>query len=153
MRRFKFKLENVLKYRLTLESLAKNAYSEALHALNKEKNQLRELQKTKDDLMQAYNIKAGSVIHPDTLTFISKYTSQLLILIERQNNIIKEKENILNKKFQEWNKTRKDVKVIERLKEKKWKEYLKEADKEDQKFQDEIFIAKKIRERDLEAAP
>ncbi len=37
------------------------------------------------------------------------------------------------------------MKVIKRLEEKKWKEYLREVDKEEQKFQDEIFIAKTVR--------
>jgi flagellar FliJ protein len=136
---------------MTLENLAKNAYQEALRLFNREKDFLLNLQNTKKELMQAYNIKAGTVVHPETLTFIARYTSQLLQLIERQKQIIAENEQITKEKFEEWNQKRKDAKVIERLKEKKWQAYLREADKEDQKFQDEIFIAKKIRER--EAAP
>lgn len=151
MRRFNFKLENVLKYRITLENLAKSAYQEALRLLNREKDFLLNLQNTKKELMQAYNIKAGTIVHPETLFFITRYNSQLLQLIERQKQIIAENERITREKFDEWNQKRKDAEVIERLKEKKWQAYLREADKEDQKFQDEIFIAKKIRER--EAAP
>jgi flagellar FliJ protein len=151
MRRFNFKLENVLKYRVTRENLAKNAYQEALRILNAEKDHLINLENTKTELMQAYNIKAGTVVHPDTLIFIARYTSQLLQLIERQKHIIMENEQRVKETFDEWNQKRRDVKVIERLKEKKWQAYLREADKEDQKFHDVIFIAKKIRER--EAAP
>lgn len=151
MRRFNFKLENVLRYRETLESLAKNTYSEALRVLNTEKLRLQDLETSRNELMLAYNIKAGAIVHPDTLIFIARYTAQLLLLIDRQKKLIREKERIVKEKFDDWNKKRKDVKVIERLKEKKWKEYLREVDKEDQKFQDEIFIAKKIRE--MEAAP
>jgi flagellar FliJ protein len=151
MRRFNFKLENVLNYRITLERLAKSAYQEALRVLNTQKDFLLQLENTRKELMQSYNIKAGTVVHPETLTFISRYTIQLIQLMERQKKIIAESEEIAKTKFDKWNHTRKDVKVIERLKEKKWQEYLRETDKEDQKFQDEIFIAKKIRER--EAAP
>lgn len=151
MRRFNFKLENVLKYRTTLENLAKNAYQEALRLLNREKDFLLNLQNTKKELTRAYNIKAGTIVHPETLTFIARYTTQLIQLIERQKQIIAENERITKEKFDEWNQKRKDAEVIERLKEKKWQAYLREADKQDQKFQDEIFIAKKIRQR--EAAP
>jgi flagellar FliJ protein len=136
---------------MTLENLAKSAYQEALRLLNREKDFLLNLQNTKKELMQAYNIKAGTIVHPETLTFITRYNSQLLQLIEQQKQIIAENERITKEKFDEWNQKRKDAEVIERLKEKKWQAYLREADKEDQKFQDEIFIAKKIRER--EAAP
>lgn len=146
MKRFKFKLENVLKYRITLENLAKNSYSEALRVLNTEKDRLNHLENSKKRLMLAYNIKAGSIATPETLEFISRFASQLVHLIEQQKKVIAEKERVANKKFQEWNKKRKDVRIIEQLKEKKWKEYLRDIEKEEQKFQDEIFIAKRVRE-------
>jgi flagellar export protein FliJ len=145
MKRFNFKLANVLKYRETLETLAKNAYREALHLLNIEKDKLMELERRRDELKTAYNIKAGSVIDPESLSFLSFYTAQLVYLIEKRKEIVREKEEIAREKFEEWNSRRKDVKVIKRLEEKKWREYLREADKEEQKFQDEIFIAKTVR--------
>ena len=145
MKRFNFKLANVLKYRETLENLAKNAYSEALHRLNFEKDRLMELENRRNALKSAYNIKAGSIVDPQTLSFLSFYTTQLVYLIHKRKEIIHEKEIIAQEKFEEWNHRRKDVKVIKRLEEKKWREYLREADKEEQKFQDEIFIAKTVR--------
>lgn len=146
MKRFKFKLENVLEYRVTLETLAKNAYQEALRILNIERDNLLHLFNLRKELMNSYNIKAGEVVQPETLMFLSRYTVQLVHLIDRQTLVVTEKEEISKEKLQDWTKKRMDLKVIERLKEKKWKEYLKEIDKEDQKFQDEIFIAKKINE-------
>lgn len=146
MKRFVFKLENVLKYRHTIESLAKTAYREALRVLNIEKDKLSQLLDNRHQLMQAYNIKAGSIVHPEELNFLARYTLQLAHLIEQQRTVIKTREEISQEKFLEWNKKRMDVKVMEQLKEKRWKEYLREMDKEDQKFQDEIFIAKTIRE-------
>jgi flagellar FliJ protein len=145
MKRFTFQLENVLKYRETLENLAKNSYREALRLLNIEKDRLLALQKRRDALKTAYKLEAGSIIDPDTLIFISNYTGQLLYLMDRQRKTITDKEKIAKSKFEEWNQKRKDVKVIKRLEEKKWNEYLREADKEEQKFNDEIFIAKIVR--------
>jgi flagellar protein FliJ len=150
MKRFKFKLENVLNYRITLEGLAKNAYQEALRVLNIEKVTLQKFLHTRLELMKSYDIKAGTVVSPETLTFLARYTVQLAHLIENQKQVVVEKEGITREKFLDWNQKRMDVKVIERLKEKRWKEYLKEIDKEDQKFQDEVFIAKKIRAAKVE---
>jgi flagellar FliJ protein len=145
MKRFTFQLENVLKYRETLENLAKNNYREALRLLNIEKDKLLTLQKRRDALKSAYKPETGSIIDPDTLIFISNYTGQLLFLMDKQKKAINDKEKIAKSKFEEWNQKRKDVKVIKRLEEKKWKEYLREVDKEEQKFNDEIFIAKTVR--------
>ncbi|MCP4219416.1 MAG: flagellar export protein FliJ [bacterium] len=151
MKKFKFKLQNVLNYRETLENLAKNNYSEALRVLNLERGRLVDMEDRKSSLKDSYKIKAGSIVNADDLTFVSGYMTQLLFLIEKQKELIAEKETISQKKFEEWNEKRKDVKVIHRLKEKKWNEYLKETDKEDQTFQDEIFIAKTIRSKVVES--
>lgn len=146
MKRFVFKLETVLKYRETLEKMAKNAYSEAQHLLNIEKEKLLVLETKRDNLKTAYNIKAGAETQPEVLSFLATYSAQLLHLIRQQKKITQEKEKAAKEKFDEWNRKRKDVKIIKRLEEKKWQEYLKQVDKEEQKFQDEIFIAKTVRE-------
>lgn len=146
MKRFKFKLENVLKYRITLEGIAKNEYREALGLLNIEREDLIGLQDNQRQLMRFYDVKPGAVVKPEMLAFVARYSMQLTRLIEQKRMMVKDKEAVANEKFQDWNKKRKDVKVVERLKEKKWNEYRRETDKEDQIFQDDIFIAKKIRE-------
>jgi flagellar export protein FliJ len=137
MRRFVFKLENDLQYRKTLEDMAKSAYQGALRFLNIEKNYLLDLQKKQQELMQAYNIRTGKVAHPDALSFLTRYSLQLINLIEHQEYVIQEKETIAREKFREWNQTRKEVQEMERLKEKEWKEYQGDADKETQKFRRE----------------
>jgi flagellar protein FliJ len=146
MKRFVFKLETVLRYRETLEKMAKNAYSEAQHLLNIEKEKLLVLETKRDNLKAAYNLKAGDAAQPEILSFLSIYNTQLLYLIRQQKRITQEKEKAAKEKFDEWNLKRKDVKVIKRLEEKKQQEYLRQVDKEEQKFQDEIFIAKTVRE-------
>lgn len=146
MKRFVFKLATVLRYRETLEKMAKNAYSEAQRLLNIEKEKLLVLETKRDNLKAAYNVKAGDAAQPEILSFLSIYSAQLLYLIRRQKGITQEKEKAAKEKFDEWNRKRKDVKIIKRLEEKKRLEYLRQVDKEEQKFQDEIFIAKTVRE-------
>lgn len=150
MKKFVFKLENVLRYRETLEGMAKNAYREALQALNSERNKLLELQNRRDALKIAFNLQPGAIVDAQILIFTAHYSAQLVALIDIQKKVILEKEKIVRERFEDWNAKRKDVKVIKRLEEKKKVEYLKEADKEEQKFQDEVFIAKKIREKSHE---
>ncbi|MCP5106257.1 MAG: flagellar export protein FliJ [bacterium] len=145
MKKFVFKLNSVLKYRETLESLAKNDYREALRLLNIEKDRLLELKKKREALKTAYDLKVGAVVSPEVLSFISIYSAQLLYLTGKQEETIFAHEKTAKEKFDTWNHRRKDVKVMKRLEEKKWKEYLREADKEEQKFQDEVFLAKTVR--------
>ena len=106
MKRFTFQLENVLKYRETLENLAKNNYREALRLLNIEKDKLLTLQKRRDALKSAYKPEIGSIIDPDTLTFISNYTGQLLFLMDKQKKAIVDKEKIAKSKFEVESKTK-----------------------------------------------
>jgi len=146
VKKFKFKLESVLKFRVTLEELAKNEYREAMGLVNLEKNKLAEMEASRAALHQFYNVKAGSIVHPEMLSFIGKYSQQLNGLMRLQGKVIEEKEAFAGEKLAVWKKKRQDVKLVERLKEKKIKEYMLEMDKEDQKFQDDIFISKKVRE-------
>ncbi len=146
MKQFKFKLESVLNYRTTLEDVAKTNYREALRVLNIEKEKLHQFEGNQKALMVRYNFEAGAVVHTDTLAFISRYSAQLIHLIHGQKLIIEKKREIANGKFILWNQRRQEVKVVEKLKEKKWNQYLREVNKEEQQFQDEIFIAKQIRD-------
>jgi hypothetical protein len=132
MRRFVFKLENDLQYRKTLEDMAKNAYQGALRFLTIEKNYLLDLQKKQQELVQG----SGTAVHPDALSFLTRYSLQLGNLIEHQEQVIREKETIAREKFREWNRTRMDVEEMERLKEKQRNEYRGEADKETRKFRE-----------------
>lgn len=132
MRRFVFKLENDLQYKKTLEDMAKNAYQGALRFLTIERNYLLDLQKKQQELMQGN----GKVVHPDALSFLTRYSLQLVNLIEHQERVIQEKETIAREKFREWNRTRMDVEEMERLIEKQRNEYRGEADKETREFQE-----------------
>jgi flagellar export protein FliJ len=132
MRRFVFELENVLQYRKTREDMAKDAYRGALRFLTIEKDHLLNLQKKQQELVQG----TGTVVHPDALSFITRYSLQLDSLIEHQEQVIREKETIAREKFQEWKQKQMDIEEMERLKEKQWKEYREEADKEAQKFRE-----------------
>ncbi len=144
MKKFKFKLANVLKYRETLEQLAKQEYRDAVQVVNRERDKLVELRNQQNSMKSVFNIEAGAVVDPEMLSMASFYMGRLFALMEEQKKIIAQKEIILQEKFKAWNEKRKEVKVIKRLEEKQWSTYQREVDKEDQKIQDELFIAKKL---------
>lgn len=135
-----------MNYRKTLEDLAKNNYREAMRFVTIEKEKLVEMVTSQQANMRFYDQKAGTVVDVEMLMFVAKYTAQLANLMKLQEVIILEKEKVAEEKLNEWNIKRQEFEVVKRLKEKKWKLYLREAEKEEQKFQDEIFIGKKIRE-------
>jgi flagellar export protein FliJ len=150
MKKFKFKLAQVLKYRLLLENIAKTAYQESLSDLQEKINKLNDLGMKRLSASRGLNIKKGAEINPQTLEFISLYVKQLSHLIEIQKEIIVKQRHITEEKLAEWTMKRKDSKVIKKLEEKQKREYIKMAEKEEQKFLDDIFLAKKALDRTVE---
>ena len=145
MKKYKFKLENVLKYRGVIEKLAKNDYLKELSKLNYEKDKLQNMYKIRNQIIERFNPLDKSSFNSIELVFFNNYLKQLIYLIEEQKKIIKEQENVVKKRFDEWNEKRKELKVLEKLKEKDFKAWLKEFDKEEQKFVDDIFVGKYVR--------
>jgi flagellar protein FliJ len=146
MKRFQFKLQTVLRYRETLEGLAENAYREALLRLNQARSQRDELGARHARLLLFFNLGAGAAVDVRMLQFVNRAVGQLLELIERQRQVILSCEAVAAEKLQAWRKRRQETEVIRRLKQKRWQEYQRQVEKEDQKLQDDIFLAKKVRE-------
>ncbi len=145
MKKYKYKLETVLKYRMVLEKLAKNDYLKELSRLNFEKEKLLNLINVKNEIIENFDPSNKEKFNSDELVFFNNYLKQLLYLIEEQKKVIEEHNEVVKEKFNEWNEKRKGVKVLEKLKEKDFKLWLKEFDKEEQKFVDEVFIGKYVR--------
>ncbi len=75
MKKFKFKLAQVLKYRLILEGVAKTAYQEALLDLQKKITKLNDLENKQINVRKGLSIKKGSQVDPKVLEFISLTSS------------------------------------------------------------------------------
>ncbi len=142
MKKFKFKLAQVLKYRLLLEDIAKSAYKESLLNLHQKMNKLNDMESKRINVRKGLNIKKGMQIDPQIIEFVSIYVKQLTFLIEIQKDAILQQRKITEVKLSEWTLRRKDSKVIKKLEEKQKREYIEMSEKEEQKFLDEIFLAK-----------
>jgi flagellar FliJ protein len=147
MKKFRFSLQKLLQYRELREDLARQAYQEALSELQRQRDAERELQQRRSRLLARWNIRPGTILSVVDFAFLSGYGQQLRHLLERQRLIIQESEEIVRQRWQDWNQRRQEAEVVRRIREKRWRQYLLEADKEEQKFQDDNFIAKILRGR------
>jgi len=143
MKKFKFKLAQVLKYRVLLENIARSAYQEALSELNSRKAKLFELENKIITIRKGLNIKKGERVEPQTFEFVSYYIKQLSFLIKIQEELIDQQEEVAKKKLEDWTNRKRDSKVIKNLEEKKRREYIIMSEREEQKFLDDIFLARK----------
>jgi flagellar export protein FliJ len=147
MKRFVFKLETVLHYRIRLEGLAEHEYRRAQAELNQARERLVELQTLRLDLLRRHEVRPGAVADVGWLEMLSRCAGQLLELSERQKGIIGECEKEVARRLEAWHRCRRDAEVIRRLREKKHRLWLRESERDEQVTQDDLFIAKIVRER------
>jgi len=146
MKRFEFKLMRVLQYRERLEEQAKNTFEQTLLRLNQARNEMEALARRRTELLAGIPLAAGARVDLLALTFRHACGTQLrgLILAKRDEIVLRRQES--KQARQEWTRRRQEAEVIRKIKEKKWKAYLREADKEEQKASDDHFLAKVARE-------
>lgn len=139
--KFRFSLEKVLVHRRLLESLAQKdfqeAQAEALH-------QQRLLEQMQADLQDARRVAGDQVqsaqTPPESLKQIHDFTVLQAIRIERQKAKVLEAENLVEAKREILRAKALETKMMERLKEKKRAEFLKEEDLREQRENDELSI-------------
>lgn len=136
---FKFKLEKVLQHRKTLETEAKRLLEEMyMHFLN-EKNKLTSLE---ESLYAINSVNHKTLIESGFQSGYfqtsEEYRKGLEVKIQRQKDQLAEVENIMEKQRLVLLERSKECKVVEKLKEKKMKEYKDLRAKKEQKFLDEI---------------
>jgi flagellar export protein FliJ len=142
MKKFKFKLAQVLRYRLLLEDIAKSTYQASLTELQNRINKLKELEHEKITVRKGLVIKKGAKISAQIFEFISIYLKQLNFLIDIQADLINQQKIITKEKLEDWTMRRKDSKIIKNLEEKQKREYIEASEKEEQRFLDDIFLAR-----------
>jgi len=104
------------------------------------------LARRRTELLAGIPLAAGARVDLLALTFRHACGTQLrgLILAKRDEIVLRRQES--KQARQEWTRRRQEAEVIRKIKEKKWKAYLREADKEEQKASDDHFLAKVARE-------
>ncbi len=138
MKKFKFSMESLLNLKLSLENKKKEELGHAITLLKLEKDKLFQLENKRNDVIDLY--KKGSKDKIFVLE-LKNYNNYLLFIkktIEEQLLIIKKAEINVEQKREEFINATKERKILDKLKEKHYENYLYEVKQEEQKIVDEI---------------
>lgn len=142
MSRFQFRLESVLNIREKFEDKKKQEYSDALNKLQREVELKEKLVNESISLFSLLRTKMLDSISPREIIFYNNYANYLKVRIaEQEDNIMLAKKRAEEKR-QELIEASKQKKMLEKLKEKEWINFLDEENKKEQKIIDEIVSFK-----------
>jgi len=139
LKRFQFRLESVLLYRRQLEELALVDFQKALSNERDAEDKLIRMRDSLNDLCRAgMNGEDGSVrMQRD------EFKRQLFTLIEMQTRLLTELKGVTKEKRERYLESRKETRILERLRDKAWLEYQKSVDKVEQQEMDDLFLMKR----------
>jgi flagellar export protein FliJ len=152
MRKFKFRLDTVLRYKINLERLAKQSYQRKLQEKSSQLLLIKNLNLEKSAMILNFNRQVSNTGDPVVYKLFYNYLLNIDQVILRHRGLLLIIEKDLKVRFDLWNKKRTEVKIVRKIKTQSWKKYQFELDKAEQHFLDDIFIAKKVREMNNEEA-
>lgn len=137
MAKFIFKLQSVLNLRKQKEDNIKNELGIAIQRLEQEKRRLSELENTLDATVREFNEKTRKTTVHELIEY-NEYLSLLNSRIKSQKDNVNNAAQYVDKVREELVKAVKDRKMLEKLKERHYEEFLLEQKKLEQKTNDEI---------------
>ncbi len=139
--KFKFSLERVLKHRHIQSELAQRDFLEAQNALTLEIEKLEAMKQLKaDSLQQRSETVQGSQTWAAVVEQINQYLTGQDLRIKFQNQRLIDSEKGVEDLREILRKAMIDVKIIEKLKEKKYEEFKKNEDRKEQSELDELSV-------------
>ncbi len=146
MKKFQFNLQKVLEVRELREKIALQNYQKELAELNKLRRELLEIEQ-----LISVNIKKVKIAkhsyEPAFLIQVENFVNQLRKLKFLQQEKICSQLNIVEQALEKWRVKHQEKLLLQKMRQKKWQQYLQEVEKEEQKTQDDLNLAKFIRER------
>jgi len=137
MARFIFKLQSVLDLRKQKEDSVKNELAAAMRKLQAEERKLSELENKQDDTVREFNEKTRKTTVHELVEF-NEYLSVLNSRIRTQKENVNIAAQYVDKVREELVKAMKDRKILEKLKDRQYEEFLLDQKKLEQKTNDEI---------------
>lgn len=150
MKKFKFKLEPVLKYRENLAEQAKEELLKAQKDRNITEDQLNELIKKTEANKQIFKEQQKGLMNVHEILDQLSYIAHLKSDAYHKANELDKKEELLENKREQYMERSKDKKVIEKLKEKKHVSYMKDLTEKEQKSLDESSVTRFARKKESE---
>jgi flagellar protein FliJ len=138
---FVFPFESILKLKIQIEKKEKNDFSKAMQRLNMEKKALNDLFLKRDAIVLEFKGKNGT-LKVRALKGYSDYLERLKEETEAQKKVVKASQETVDILKERVTKAMKERKIFENLKEKKYRAFLIEEQKKEQKRTD-AFISYK----------
>ncbi len=143
-KKFKFRLESVLKYRKIIEDEKKREFAEANKAVEEQRMKIRELEEDRQDLIESIRDmregKSNEKIHMSGMVDAMLIVGGIEMGIITANNEVQRLSKEVAGKRQAFVESQRDKKAIEILKDKRKKTYLHELETEQQQLLDELSI-------------
>lgn len=143
MKKFKYSLENVLKYKKDTEDGIKENYLKLKNRIDEEESVLDSLSIQLQDNLTHINTK----IYVNGISFKNSYSYMYTLQdkIESQEKVVSEYKIKLDEARENLIFAQKERKTIEILKEKAYENHLREMEKEEQKLIDELGLYAHLR--------
>lgn len=140
MKKFKFRLEAVLKVAEIKKEQAEIAFAEATNALLAQQEKLREFENELAQAMEDYYKIENKKITIELLTSYNTYFFRLRMQIQAQNTVVLEAENKRQSCLEAFRSALNRLKSIEKLKQRRLEEFKEQEMAEEQKMLDEIGL-------------
>lgn len=144
MAKFNFEMQPILNFKEQVERQKELDFAKALKLVNAEKEKLNSFYNEKDYSLKKLKNEAGKEnLDFAQFKFLNNYIEHLKISITRQKDVIMKAEIILEQKRLILTEAMKERKMLDKLKENKFENFLEEEKRAEQKVIDEIVSYKK----------
>jgi flagellar FliJ protein len=150
VKKFKFRLEKVLMQRQIVADLAQRSLAEAQMQLNAEIDVRDEMVSVKERSLEERAKSVESTTDwANSVAQINQFLTGQDVRIKRQNERIKETENLVEARREILRHAVSEVKILERLEEKEKQSFMKELNKAEQAEADELTVLRFSRNENL----
>lgn len=150
MKKFKFRLEKVMMQRQIVADMAQRSLAEAQAQLRAEIEVCDEMIAVKDrSLAERTSTVESTTDWANSVNQINQFLIGQDLRIKRQNERIKETENLVEARREILRHAVSEVKILERLEEKEKQSFIKELNKAEQAEADEITVLRFSRNENL----
>lgn len=143
LRRFKFRLQSVLNLKEKKLEDERMALAQILRVLEDQKDTLLSLNDKKEQIEKSFdNANKEAALDIQNVVNTRNYLEKISNEIKTQFEIIKKTQIEFDEQTQKVNEAYKELKVLEKLKEKQYEEFLKEFRQNETKELDDIVISR-----------
>lgn len=143
LRRFKFRLQSVLNLKEKKLEDERMALAQILRVLEDQKDTLLSLNDKKEQIEKSFdNANKEAALDIQNIVNVRNYLEKISNEIKTQFEIIKKTQIEFDEQTQKVNEAYKELKVLEKLKEKQYEEFLKEFRQNETKELDDIVISR-----------